>query len=154
MKGRFLNQRTASGLAGRQQSGFTLIEIMVVVVILGVLAGLVGINVFQNVDKANVKATRSDLKTVAQALDLYKLDNFVYPTTEQGLDALINKPDSARNYPQGGYLKKKGVPTDPWGRPYEYVSPGESGPYDLYSLGADGQEGGEDVAADIYESDF
>ena len=127
---------------------------MVVVVILGVLAGMVGISVFGNVDKANIKATKADLKTIAQALDLYKLDNFTYPTTEEGLDALINKPDNARNYPQGGYLKKKEAPRDPWNRPYEYVSPGESGPYDLYSLGADGQEGGEEAAADIYESDL
>ncbi len=135
-----------------RQSGFTLIEIMVVVVILGILAGLVGMNIFGNVDKANIQAAKSDLSTIAQALDLYKLDNFAYPTTDQGLEALVKKPDGARNFPQGGYLKR--IPEDPWGRPYEYISPGETGPYDLYSLGADGQEGGEGPAADISAADL
>ncbi|CBL47054.1 General secretion pathway protein G [gamma proteobacterium HdN1] len=128
-------------------SGFTLIEVMVVVVILGILAGLVVVSVAGNTDKARATAARSDLAAISQALDLYKLDNFNYPTTDQGLEALVHAPDGARNFPQGGYLKK--LPIDPWGHPYQYFSPGSNGPYDLLSYGADGVEGGEGVGEDI-----
>lgn len=140
-------------LARSRSAGFTLIEIMVVVVILGVLAGLVAVNLFDNVDKTRVQAAKTDISTISQALDLYKLDNFNYPTTDMGLDALRNKPEGARGWPNGGYLKKE--PMDPWDRPYGYISPGTNGePYELYSLGADGNEGGEDYNKDITVEDL
>lgn len=135
-----------------RQQGFTLIEVMIVVAILGILATLVVVNVAGNTDKALVTATKSDLQAISQALDLYKLDNFKYPSTDQGLEALVVKPDNARNWPQGGYLKK--VPVDQWKNPFVYLSPGATGPYDLYSLGADGAEGGEELAADISVADL
>lgn len=138
--------------SARRQQGFTLIEVMIVVAILGILATLVVINVAGNTDKALVTATKSDLQAISQALDLYKLDNFRYPSTEQGLEALVVKPENARNWPQGGYLKK--VPVDQWKSPYVYISPGSTGAFDLYSLGADGAEGGEELAADISVADL
>ncbi|OUS25807.1 type II secretion system protein GspG [Gammaproteobacteria bacterium 45_16_T64] len=148
-----MNKQRFRRMPTQKAAGFTLIEIMVVVVILGVLAGLVAVNVFGNVDKANAQAARVDISAISQALDLYKLDNFTYPTTDLGLDALTNKPDSARGWPSGGYLKKN--PVDPWERPYGYISPGTNGePYELYSLGADGNEGGEGPAKDITLADL
>lgn len=135
-----------------RQQGFTLIEVMIVVAILGILATLVVINVAGNTDKALVTATKSDLQAIKQALDLYKLDNYKYPNTEQGLEALVVKPDTARNWPEGGYLPK--VPMDKWENPYVYISPGANGPFDLYSLGADGAEGGEGLGADISVHDL
>jgi len=135
-----------------RQQGFTLIEVMIVVAILGILATLVVVNVAGSTDKALVSATKSDLQAIKQALDLYKLDNYRYPTTEQGLEALVVKPDTARNWPEGGYLSK--VPVDKWDNPFVYISPGAAGPIDLYSLGADGAEGGEGMAADISINDL
>jgi general secretion pathway protein G len=135
-----------------RQQGFTLIEVMIVVAILGILATLVVVNVAGNTDKALVTATKSDLQSIKQALDLYKLDNYRYPSTEQGLEALVIKPDTARNWPEGGYLSK--VPIDKWDNPYVYISPGANGPFDLYSLGADGAEGGEGIGADISVHDL
>lgn len=137
----------------KKQSGFTLIEIMVVVVIMGILAGLVGVAVFGNVDKAKVESVKSDLRVISQALDLYRLDNNRYPGTDLGLDALINRPDNAKTWPEEGYLKKKEVPMDPWNNPYNYISESNRS-YDLYSFGADGIEGGEGYDADIYASDL
>jgi len=134
------------------QGGFTLIEVMIVVAILGVLATLVVINIGGSQDTANINATKSNLQAVSQALDLYKLDNYRYPTTDQGLQALVNKPDNARNWPDGGYLKK--LPQDAWDNEFVYLSPGTDGPYDLFSLGADGAEGGEGPAADISVKDL
>ena len=134
------------------QSGFTLIEIMVVVVIIGVLIGLVAPNILGRVDEARVTAARADIGTLDQALELYKLDNFHYPTTDQGLQALVSKPSGtpeAKKWRPEGYLKKGKLPLDPWGNEYQYISPGANGPYDLYSLGADGREGGENYDADI-----
>lgn len=130
-----------------RQQGFTLIEVMIVVAILGILATLVVVNVAGNTDKALVTATKSDLQSIKQALDLFKLDNYRYPSTEQGLEALVVKPDNARSWPEGGYLSK--VPVDKWDNPFVYISPGANGPFDLYSLGADGAEGGEGIGADI-----
>ncbi len=135
-----------------RQQGFTLIEVMIVVAILGILATLVVINVAGNTDKALVTATKSDLQAIKTALDLYKLDNYRYPTTEEGLEALVVKPDTARNWPDGGYLPK--VPVDKWENAYIYISPGATGAFDLYSMGADGAEGGEGLAADISVSDL
>jgi general secretion pathway protein G len=131
------------------QSGFTLIEVMVVIVILGILAALIVPNVIGQSDKARVGTTKSVLSTTASALDLFKLDNSRYPTTQEGLDALIHKPASAKTWPNGGYIKG-GLPKDGWGAVLQYISPGSDGkPFDLYSFGSDGKEGGEGDAADI-----
>lgn len=133
-----------------RQRGFTLLEIMVVVVILGLLVAIVAPNVLENQDKAMVEKARADISALEQALDMYKLDNFTYPSTDQGLEALVERPSIApepKNYRSGGYIKR--LPTDPWGNPYQFVQPGEHGAFDLYSLGADGDNGGEGLAADI-----
>ena len=134
------------------QQGFTLIEIMVVVVIISVLIGLVAPNILGRVDEARVTAAQADIGTLQQALEMYKLDNYRYPTTDQGLEALVIKPSSSpepKKWNPEGYLKKGKIPLDPWGAEYQYISPGSSGPFDLYSLGADGQEGGEAYDADV-----
>ncbi len=130
--------------------GFTLIEIMVVVVIMGILAALVVPKLMGRTDDARVMAARQDIGTLMQALKLYKLDNHRYPTTEQGLDALINKPSNgpqSNGWKSGGYLDK--LPKDPWGTSYQYLSPGLHGEVDIFSLGADGQPGGTGMDADI-----
>ncbi|HSB96478.1 MAG TPA: type II secretion system major pseudopilin GspG [Spongiibacteraceae bacterium] len=136
-----------------KQSGFTLIEIMVVVVIIGVLIGLVAPNILGRVDKARVTAAKADISTLDQALEMYRLDNHSYPSTDQGLEALVAKPGGepdAKNWNPEGYLKKKQLPLDPWGHQYQYVVPGQEGrAYDLYSFGADGREGGEGYDADV-----
>nr|WP_282596021.1 type II secretion system major pseudopilin GspG [Spongiibacter thalassae] len=135
--------------SGNQQ-GFTLLEIMVVIVILGLLVAVVAPNVLQNQDRAMVEKARADISVLEQALDMYKLDNHVYPTTDQGLPALVRRPETSpqpKNYRSNGYIKR--LPDDPWGNPYLYIQPGEHGPYDLYSTGADGEEGGEGLASDI-----
>lgn len=138
--------------AARRQRGFTLIEIMVVVVIIGILIGLVAPNVLGRVDKARVTAARADISALEQALVMYRLDNNRFPTTDQGLEALVVKPTGSpapRNWNPEGYLKQR-LPLDPWGNPYQYMAPGqEARAYDLWSLGADGQEGGEGYDADI-----
>ena len=134
----------------RRQRGFTLIEIMVVVVILGILAALVVPQVMSRPEQAKVTVAKGDIKGVAAALDMYKLDNGSYPSTQQGLDALVKKPSGspqAKNWNPDGYLKH--LPIDPWGNPYQYLSPGSKGRVDLYSLGADGKEGGSDNDAEI-----
>ncbi len=132
------------------QSGFTLIEIMVVIVILAILAGLVVPKVVGQSDKARIKTTETALSTVSNALDMYKVDNSRYPTTAQGLEALTTPPADAKNYPDGGYIKG-GYPTDGWENELQYVAPGSDGrPYDLFSLGADGEQGGEGQDADLY----
>ncbi|MDP9109645.1 MAG: type II secretion system major pseudopilin GspG [Pseudomonadota bacterium] len=130
--------------------GFTLIEIMVVVVIMGILAALVVPKLMGRTDDARVTAARQDIATIMQALKLYKLDNQRYPTTEQGLKALIEKPTvgpEARGWKSGGYIDK--LPKDPWGNPYQYLSPGIKGEVDVFSFGADGQAGGTGNDADI-----
>lgn len=132
------------------QAGFTLIEIMVVIVILAILAGLVVPKVVGQSDRARVKTTETALATVSNALDMYKVDNSRYPTTAQGLEALTTPPADAKNYPEGGYIKG-GYPTDGWENEMQYVAPGSEGrPYDLFSLGADGQQGGEGQDTDLY----
>ena len=135
---------------GATARGFTLIEIMVVVVIMGILAALIVPKLMGRTDDARIIAAKQDIATLMQALKLYKLDNQRYPTTEQGLQALIEKPTSgpaANGWKTGGYLDK--LPNDPWGKPYVYRQPGEHGDYDLLSYGKDGQAGGSDEAADI-----
>lgn len=135
------------------QRGFTLIEIMVVVVIIGILIGLVAPNVLGRVDKARVTAAKADIATLEQALEMYRLDNHTYPSTDQGLEALIVKPGgepAAKNWNPEGYLKKSKLPLDPWGNAYQYLAPGqEQRPYDLFSFGADGREGGDAYDADV-----
>jgi len=131
--------------------GFTLIEVMVVVVILGVLAAIVVPKIMSRPDDARAVAARADVAAITQALKLYRLDNAFYPTTEQGLSAVVTQPASApipSNWKRGGYLDR--VPKDPWGHEYRYLNPGLKGEIDVFSLGADGQQGGEGVNADIY----
>jgi len=132
------------------QRGFTLIEIMVVVVILGILAAIVVPNIIDRPDAARVAKARQDIRAVESALKLYRLDNFRYPTTEQGLAALVDKPTTQpepRNWKSGGYLDR--IPTDPWGETYHYRNPGEHGEIDVYTLGRDGRPGGKESDADI-----
>jgi general secretion pathway protein G len=133
-----------------RSAGFTLIEIMVVIVILGVLAALVVPRVLERPDEARAVAAKSDIAAIMQALKLYRLDNQRYPTTEQGLQALVARPEQPPvppNWKPGGYLEK--LPKDPWGRPYQYLNPGLKGEIDVMSYGADGQPGGTGTDADI-----
>jgi general secretion pathway protein G len=138
--------------AFRRESGFTLIEIMVVLVIIAILGALIAPQILGQVDTARIKATKLDIRSLGTALDMYQLDNFRYPTTDQGLEALVRKPDdpSVRNWRPQGYLRSKTVPKDQWGNDYVYLQPGaRGGAYDLYTLGADGQPGGEETDADL-----
>ena len=128
--------------------GFTLIELMVVLVIIGVLAALIVPNVLNRADDARVTAARTDINNLMQALKLYKLDNQRYPSGEQGLDALIHKPTTSP-VPSNWRPYVEKLPNDPWGRPYQYLNPGVHGEVDVLSLGADGQAGGEGANADI-----
>ncbi|CAB3646967.1 type II secretion system major pseudopilin GspG [Achromobacter pestifer] len=132
----------------RPQQGFTLIEIMVVLVIMGVLAALVVPNLMERPDQARATAARQDVGSIMQALKLYRLDNGEYPSAAQGLRALVEKPTAGRVSPNWrNYLER--LPNDPWGRPYQYLNPGTNGEIDVFSLGADGEPGGEKANADI-----
>lgn len=136
----------------KKQTGFSLVEIMVVLVIIGLLVGIVAPNVLDSADKARVQKVQADIKAIESALKIYRLENFNYPTSDQGLQALVEKPSIdpiPRNWKKNGYLDD--MPLDPWGREYLYLSPAEfgDGEYDIYSLGADGVSGGEDQNADI-----
>lgn len=137
-----------------RQHGFTLLEIMVVIVILGIMASLIAPTVLGRVEQSRIQKAKTDISTLSSALDMYQLDNFQYPSTDQGLQALFTPPSGdLGNYPAGGYLKKKSI-KDPWKRDYLYRMPGESGaPFDVYTLGRDGTPGGEGPDADISSND-
>ena len=128
--------------------GFTLIELLVVLVILGLLAGLIGPQVMKYVGSSKTKTARLQIEDLAASLDLYRLEVGRYPTSDEGLEALVNKPSDAKNW-NGPYLRKKVIPKDPWGFDYQYRTPGQHGPYDLFTLGADNAEGGDGENADV-----
>jgi general secretion pathway protein G len=139
-----------NNLRRRAASGFTLIEVMVVVVILSILAAIVVPNVMSSPDEARIVKAKQDIRALESALNLYRLDNYVYPSTEQGIQALVTRPTTPpepQNWKAEGYIDR--LPTDPWGHPYQYLSPGQNGEFDLYSMGADGQLDGQGVNADV-----
>lgn len=136
-----------SSRSTQNNRGFTLLELLVVMVIIGLLAGYVGPKYFQQIGKSEVKTAKAQIAALEQALDQFRLDVGHYPTTEQGLQSLMTNADNSARW-SGPYLKKE-VPNDPWGKPYQYRAPGQRGEYDLFSLGKDGQVGGSDEAQDI-----
>ena len=147
-------QAAAALIEQSDQAAFTLIEIMAVVLIIGLLSTIVGAAIFRQVDRARVTAARAQLSSLEGVLELYRMDNGKFPTSEQGLVALVEAPTAEpvpRSYPAGGYLKDGKLPLDPWGEPYHYEMPGQNNPhsFDLWSFGADGAPGGEGVDADI-----
>ena len=134
----------------RHSTGFTLIEVMVVVVILGILAAIIVPRIMDRPDEARMIKAKNDIRVLQSQLNLYKLDNFDYPTTDQGLEALVEKPSippEPNRWKEGGYIDR--LPLDPWGRPYQYLYPGQQSVIDIYSLGADGRLGGDGSNADI-----
>lgn len=140
---------TPTRLTARARSrGMTLIEILVVLVLIGVVLGIVGGNFLGRGEKAKADAAKIEIGQIAQALDLYKLETGRYPSTQEGLQALISAPPGVGNW-NGPYWKKQTLPKDPWGNEYRYAAPGQSAPYDIVSLGADGKEGGEGVNKDV-----
>jgi general secretion pathway protein G len=144
-----LEQFSVGSKLNRQQRGFTLIEIMVVVIILGILAAIVAPNVIGRIDDAQVTRVQQDIRGIENALKFYRLDNFSYPASEQGLEALVTKPadPNIRNWKPGGYLDR--LPKDPWGHEYQYLNPGQNGEIDIYTFGRDGRSGGEGIDADL-----
>lgn len=142
-----MDNRNSMRRLNRHASGFTLLELLVVMVIIGLLAGYVGPKYFAQIGKSEIKVTQAQIGALDKALEQYRLDTGHYPSTEQGLKALITHPAGEQRW-DGPYMKKE-VPLDPWGQPYVFKSPGEHGDYDLLSLGKDGQQGGSGEAADI-----
>ena len=139
--------RPVASLATRRQRGFTLIEIMVVVVIIGLLAALVAPSLIGNIDRAQVNRAMADIRSIETALNLYRLDNFRYPSTDQGLEALVSNPGEAAAPNWKAYLRS--LPTDPWNQPYQYAYPGQRSEFDLFTYGADGVAGGDNIDSDI-----
>lgn len=138
----------------KTQSGFSLLEVMVVLAIIGGMMALVGANILGAAGDANVKTTKAQMKLIESSLNMYKMDNYRYPTTEQGLQALIEKPSSspeAKNYKSGGYMSSQNLPTDAWGNEFLYFN--DKTKYEIVSLGADSEEGGEDDGVDISSND-
>lgn len=129
------------------QRGFTLIEVMVVVVILGILAAFIVPRIMDRPDAARIVKAQNDIGAIRAALDYYRMDNHRYPATDEGLESLVERPANAPAWKEGGYMDK--VPVDPWGNPYQYLSPGVHGTIDIFSYGADGTEGGDGINADI-----
>jgi general secretion pathway protein G len=146
MTGRFHHRRRRR--ARRGEVGFTLVEILVVITIIGLIMALVGPRVLNYLAESKVKAARIQVESFASSLDLFYLDNGRYPSTSEGLAALAQRPGGIDSW-NGPYLRSGAVPNDPWGHPYVYRSPGEHGAYDIVSFGSDGQEGGTGTAADI-----
>ena len=137
-------------IVSKKLLGFSLIEILVVLMIIGLLTAVVAINVLPSQDRARADKALADIRIYEQALELYRLDMFSYPTSDEGLQALTQAPENHRfknRYRQGGYIRK--LETDPWGNEYQYKRPGDNGPFDLFSYGADGQQGGEGMDRDI-----
>ncbi len=140
----------ASTASRPREAGFSLLELMVVVVIMSILALVILPRIIDRPDQARIARVQSDLATISSALKLYRLDNFRYPTTEQGLKALVSRPSSEpipRNWAKNGYIDR--LPKDPWGGEYQYLSPGVHGEFDVFTLGADGIAGGSDMNADL-----
>ncbi|MDH3325469.1 MAG: type II secretion system major pseudopilin GspG [Gammaproteobacteria bacterium] len=143
-----LNRRRTKKLG--KATGFTLIEVMVVIVILGILAAVVVPRVMDRPDTARVTKAKQDIRTLESAMNLYKLDNFNYPSTDQGLESLVSEPSGspeAKNWKSGGYIGR--LPKDPWGNEYQFLNPGVNGAIDIFTYGADGEEGGEEMASDL-----
>ena len=151
MQSRYTRSSIHPGSGARHRAaGFTLVELMVAIVIIGLLSTVVMINVMPSQDRAMAEKARADISVLEQALETYRLDNLAYPSTPQGLDALLDAPAGLarpERYRKGGYIRR--LPEDPWGNAYRYRQPGRSGGFDVFSLGADGAEGGEGDAADI-----
>ena len=140
------------GLGSKDRAGFTLIELLVVVAIMAALAAIVVPKVIGQQDRALVAKAKQDIRAIQTAMEMYRLDNFDYPSTEQGIRALIQRPTGQpepRNWQEGGYLPGNEVPRDPWGQPYQYLKPGVHGEIDIFTLGRDGRPGGEGPDADI-----
>jgi general secretion pathway protein G len=146
-------KNTAGARRNGRQDGFTLIEILVVITIIGLIMGLVGPRVLNYLSQSKVKAATIQIQSFSSSLDLFYLDLGRYPTTSEGLTALVTRPGGASAW-NGPYLKNNSVPNDPWGHPYKYRAPGEHTSYDVISLGSDGQEGGTGTAADIKSSEL
>lgn len=147
-----MNDSIQPRTARRKNAGFTLLEILVVVVIIGLMAAIIVPSVMGRLEQASIVKAKADIRALQTALNLFKIDNFKYPTTDQGLEALVKQPadPSIRNWKPGGYLQDQTVMKDPWKNEYHYVFPGtQGGEYDLFTYGADGQEGGDGANADI-----
>ena len=141
-------KRVATRQSARRDGGFTLVELLVVLAILGLIVALVTPQVLKYLSRARTQTAKIEIQTLGQALDLYRLDMHHYPSQQEGLAALVEEPPGAEGW-NGPYLKQRKLPLDPWGRPYLYRMPGEHGDYDLYTLGADGAPGGTDENQDV-----